>query len=237
MAVLDRQLRIVRANEILRQTFGDHVGKLCHEVYKRSAERCPECPALRSFNDGKVHTAQSAGQRQDGSLARYVVTTAPLARAGEPVEYVIEILHDVTDVLELKAALVRERQLLHSVVDQSFDGIVATEADGRIAIVNPAAESLLGVTAEELRGSDLLERVYPAEFLDVLHSQGTSCVLPRDQHPGRGGRDPDPFCRRGPARCRQPPRHRRLPPGPARAPAARAGEARRGAAGRRGPAP
>lgn len=178
VAVLDRQLKIVRANELLRQTFGDHVGRLCHEVYKRSAERCPECPALRSFNDGKVHTAQSAGQRRDGSLARYVVTTAPLARAGEPVEYVIEILHDVTDVLELKAQLVRERQLLHSIVDQSFDGIVATEADGRIAIVNPAAESLLGVTAEELRGSDRLERVYPEEFLDVVHSQGTSCVLP-----------------------------------------------------------
>jgi len=178
VAVLDRQLKIVRANELLRQTFGDHVGRLCHEVYKRSAERCPDCPALRSFGDGRVHTAQSAGQRQDGSLARYVVTTAPLARAGEPVEHVIEILHDVTDVLELKAQLVRERHLLHSIVDQSFDGIVATEADGRIAIVNPAAETLLGVAAEELRGSTCLDCVYPAEFLAVLDSRGTSCVLP-----------------------------------------------------------
>jgi PAS domain S-box-containing protein len=193
VAVLDRQLRVVRANELLRRTFGDHAGRLCHEVYKQSSERCPDCPALRSFRDGKVHTEESVGQRQDGRQARYVVTTAPLARPGEASEYVIEILHDVTDLLDLEAQLVREQQLLQSVVDHSFDGIVATEENGRIAVVNPAAESLLGATAEELRGSQDLRRVYPTEFLDVLASRGTSCILPETVLKVNGGQIPIRF--------------------------------------------
>jgi PAS domain S-box-containing protein len=193
VAVLDRQLHVVRANELLRTTFGDHNGKHCHEVYKNSAERCPDCPALRSFVDGKVHTQESTGTRRDGREARYVVTTAPLARSGEPIEYVIEILHDVTDLVQLEEELVRERQFLRSVVDHSFDGIVATDAGGRVAIVNPAAEKLLGLLADELRGTSDLARVYPSAFLSVLDSRGTSCILPETTISARGEEVPIRF--------------------------------------------
>jgi PAS domain S-box-containing protein len=178
VAVLDRQLRVVRANELLRATFGHHVGKLCHEVYKHSDKRCPNCPALRSFEDGRVHSAQMVGKRENGQTAYYVVTTAPLSRAGEPVEHVIEILHDITDVKALETELICERQFLASMIDQSFDGIVATDAARRITVVNPAAEDLLGVTVDEVRGSTDLERVYPTEFLVVQEKGGTSCILP-----------------------------------------------------------
>lgn len=178
VAVLDRQLRIVRANELLRTTFGVHVGELCHQVYKHCDQRCPNCPALQSFDDGGVHSAQMVGERENGQTAYYVVTTAPLSRAGEPVEHVIEILHDITDVKALETELIRERQFLASMIDQSFDGIVATNAARRITVVNPAAEHLLGVTVDEMRGSTDLEGVYPTEFLAVQEQGGTSCILP-----------------------------------------------------------
>ncbi len=178
VAVLDRDLRIVRANKLLRSTFGDHEGKLCREVYQHSAEQCDDCPALRSFADGKVHTHESSGVRQDGTLARYVVTTAPLARVGEPIEYVIEILHDISEVKTLETELVRERQFLASMIDQSFDGFVAADAERRITVINPAAEQLLEVTAEELRGSTDLVRVYPTKFLELGEGGGLSCILP-----------------------------------------------------------
>jgi PAS domain S-box-containing protein len=118
------------------------------------------------------------GEREDGEAAYYMVTSAPLARHGEPIEYVIEILHDITEVKALETELIRERQFLASMIDQSFDGIVATDSERRITVVNPAAEYLLGVTVDELRGSTDLERVYPAEFLASLERGGSSCILP-----------------------------------------------------------
>ena len=178
VAVIDRNLQMVRANELLRQTFGDYSGKQCHEVVKGSAERCPDCPALRSFADGNVHTQRSVGLRKDGSEAHYVVTTAPLSRNGESCKHVIEILHDVTDLVQLQSQLGRERRFLRSLVDHSFDGIVATQESGEIAVMNPAAEDLLGVTAEQMQGSIQLDRVYPEEFVRVIESLGRSCILP-----------------------------------------------------------
>jgi PAS domain S-box-containing protein len=178
VAVLDRELRIVRANELMRKTFGFHVGQLCHRVYKRSEQRCANCPALQSFADGNVHTEHMVGERENGEAVYYVVTSAPLAREGEPIEYVIEMLHDITEVKALETELIRERQFLASTIDQSFDGIVATDAEHRITVVNPAAEDLLGVTARKLRGSTDLERIYPGEFLAVLERGASSCILP-----------------------------------------------------------
>jgi PAS domain S-box-containing protein len=178
IAILDRQLRIVRANEHLREKFGLRVGDLCHQVYKNSHQRCSNCPALRSFEDGKVHTAHMVTEGVTGEAAYYMVTTAPLARDGEPVEYMIEILHDVSEIKVLQGELMRERQFLASTIDQSFDGIVATDAKQRITVVNPAAELLLGIAEDELSGSTELERIYPAEFL-AAHERGeSSCILP-----------------------------------------------------------
>jgi PAS domain S-box-containing protein len=178
VAVLDRELRIVRANELVRKTFGFHVGELCHEVYKHSQQRCANCPALQSFADGEVHTEHMVGERENGEAVYYVVTTAPLARDGEGIEYVIEMLHDITEIKALETDLIRERQFLASTIDQSFDGIVATDAEDKITVVNPAAEQLLGITARKLRGSTDLERIYPSEFLTVLGRGGSSCILP-----------------------------------------------------------
>ncbi|MCW8985958.1 MAG: PAS domain-containing protein, partial [Thermoanaerobaculales bacterium] len=178
VVVLDRQLRIVRANELMRTAFGVHVGELCHQVYKHSDQRCPNCPALRSFDDGGVHTAHVVGEREDGKPGYYVVTSAPLARAGEPIEHVIEIFHDVSEIKTLETKLVRERQFLASMIDQAFDGFVAADAERRITVINPAAEQLLGVTIDELRGSTDLKRVYPAKFLALLDQGGLSCILP-----------------------------------------------------------
>jgi PAS domain S-box-containing protein len=178
VAVLDRDLRIVRANELLRKTFGFHVGEPCYRVYKHSEQRCANCPALRSFSDGKAHTEHMVGEREDGEPTYYMVTTAPLARDGEPIEHVIEIMHDVSKVRALETELDRERRFLASMIDQSFDGVVATDEQRRITVVNPAAEQLLGVTADELRGSSDLGRIYPADFLAVHDRGGSSCVLP-----------------------------------------------------------
>jgi PAS domain S-box-containing protein len=178
VAVLDREFRIVRANESLRRTFGRKKGKLCHEVFKGSSVRCADCPALRSFEDGGVHTAGSVGLRKNGGSAFYVLTTAPLARRGEPIEHVIEIMHDVSDLKELQNDLVRERQFVAATIDQSFDGVVATNKRLRITVFNPAAENLLGITADQVVGTKQLELVYPELFLAVLRQGGTSCVLP-----------------------------------------------------------
>ncbi len=121
VAVLDRRLRIERANQLLRETFGEQVGGVCHEVYKQRSTPCPGCPALRSFEDGKVHTARSEGHRADGQAAHYVVTTAPLVQQDSTIEHVIEILHDVTEMEKLQREMLDAERL--AAVGQTVAGL------------------------------------------------------------------------------------------------------------------
>src|SRR5690625_6310465 len=54
-----------------------------------------------------------------------------------------------------------ERQKLQSVLANMSEGVIATEKDGRISVINEAAEKLLG------RSRTKLEDQYLLEFLDV----------------------------------------------------------------------
>jgi len=108
VAVIDRNFRVVRANELLRNTFGDRVGEQCFRVLKQSDERCVDCPAMKTFADGGSYTSRQVGIDKQGDITRYVVSTAPLSRSGRGCEHVIEMAVDVTESEKLSARLLRE---------------------------------------------------------------------------------------------------------------------------------
>ena len=78
--VIDRNFRVIRANEKFRRDFGEIEDKHCYEVCKRRNEPCPNCPAALTFQDGAEHVSNQVGVHQDGSPAHYVVTAPPLSR-------------------------------------------------------------------------------------------------------------------------------------------------------------
>lgn len=98
IAVLDRDMRIVRANEKLRETFGDCRGKHCYEVYKKQEDLCEDCPALMSFKDGKEHKSTHVGLSKDGEETHYAVTASPLTKGEKGSSHVLEILTDITQM-------------------------------------------------------------------------------------------------------------------------------------------
>jgi signal transduction histidine kinase len=106
VCVLDRDLKIIRANRRMRNTFGRHRRKYCYEVYKEREAPCDDCPALRAFEDGKEHTGHHIGTTADGDEAHYIVTAAPLTweggTEGGRVTHVIEISTDITQVHRLE---------------------------------------------------------------------------------------------------------------------------------------
>jgi signal transduction histidine kinase len=120
IAVIDRDYRIVRANESFRQNFGDVLNRHCFEVYKRRTSRCPNCPAARTFRDGKVHRSNQVGTSKRGQDIHYAVTASSLARPEQKVAHVIEISTDVTAL----------RKLEHDVIDAERLGAVGQTVAG-----------------------------------------------------------------------------------------------------------
>lgn len=120
IALLNRDLRVVRANELVHQTFGATSGQHCWEVFKRRGEKCEECPAELTFKDGKSHTCEQAGVNTQGEETDYVVTVTPLSKT-EPISHVIEMAVDVTRIHQLEQEKIEAERL--AAVGQTVAGL------------------------------------------------------------------------------------------------------------------
>jgi signal transduction histidine kinase len=121
ITVIDKDYRIVRANEAFREKFGDVMNRFCYEVYKRRKSKCPNCPAANTFRDGRVHRSNQVGIGSRGQDVHYAVTTSPLVRSGGSVAHVIEISTDITAVKRLESQVIEAERL--GAVGQTVAGL------------------------------------------------------------------------------------------------------------------
>jgi PAS domain S-box-containing protein len=164
IAVLDRDLKVVRANEKLRNTFGDARGQYCYRVYKQRHARCEDCPAMKTFTDGGTYTREQVGIDKSGQLTNYIVSTSPLSKSGDKVNHVIEISIDVTETHELTRDLLKESYFRHQLTENTLDALVGADAFGVVNIFNPAAEELFKISSEEVIGRRKAWDFVPEDF-------------------------------------------------------------------------
>ncbi len=124
VTVIDRNLKITRANEKFRSTFGEGRGSLCYKAYKSRDIPCSNCPALQTFEDGEGHVSEQIGITKDGKEAYYIVNTSPLTRGDGAVDHVIEIATDVTQIKQLEKQNLEAERL--AAVGQTVAGLAHT---------------------------------------------------------------------------------------------------------------
>jgi len=121
ITVIDKNYKIIRANESFRENFGDVIGKQCYEVYKKRKTKCPNCPATKSFKDGMVHRSNQVGIKMKGDKTHYIVATSPLGRGPDEINQVIEISTDVTELKKLENDIIEAERL--AAVGQTVAGL------------------------------------------------------------------------------------------------------------------
>jgi len=124
ISVIRRDLTIIKANDNLRDTFGECVEKKCYQAYKKRNAPCEKCPAALSFSDGQEHTATHVGIAQDGAETHYIVTTSPLIKGYKDCQYVVEIMTDITRFKALEAEKLEAERL--AAVGQTVAGLAHT---------------------------------------------------------------------------------------------------------------
>jgi PAS domain S-box-containing protein len=93
-----------------------------------------------------------------GKRVSIEATFFPLCDAAGTVEHVAVVFRNLTAESELREQAERERDLLTRIIEQSGDGVIVCDADGRLAIFNRQAERQHGVS---------LSRVSPASWTDM----------------------------------------------------------------------
>lgn len=71
------------------------------------------------------------------------------------IESILTIAHDVTQIKRAEAALAEEKERLSVTLHSMGDGMLATDTNGKIVLVNPVAETLTGWSSAEAVGLPL----------------------------------------------------------------------------------
>ena len=154
ISVQNHELRIVQTNQLFQQDFGNRVGELCYEVYKGRSNPCPECPVVKTFADGQVHSNEEMVITRDGQEAFVIVYTSPLYNDQGQIVAVIEMSTNITNIKRLQTDLSLMGQTVATMA-HSIKNIL-TGLDGGIYVVNSGLQQ--GDKTETLKGWEIVQR-------------------------------------------------------------------------------
>ncbi|SEC94309.1 PAS domain-containing protein [Streptomyces sp. TLI_105] len=113
---------------------------------------------------GRTKPTRMIARRTDGSEFPVEVTSASLEDGREAYdsyggytgdELLMLVVRDLTGTLDTEAELARSQRQTEMILRAAAEGVVGTDTDGRVVLVNPAAAQILGYRAGELGGQEL----------------------------------------------------------------------------------
>jgi two-component system sensor histidine kinase VicK len=164
---------VLDANPALATMFGVPIEEIIGNRLRKFAAPSWESPAVRPFDrmlDGSAErgSIDRAYIRASGETMWARMTASAVRNGQGEFLYAILTVEDITDQRAAEQDLVASREQLaltnarnESILGSAGEGIVAFDADGLIASVNPAAMSMMGVSAEEAVGSKPMDLVPP----------------------------------------------------------------------------
>ncbi len=130
----------------------DDTGTSLFDHYETSD---PDHPAIRAHR--LALTGESVSYEMEWEERLWEVRIEPLRDAAGAVTACLGVALDVTARRRGEEALLQENELLQATLASIGDGVIRTDAEGRIDSMNPVAERLTGWTAEEAAGRPVAE--------------------------------------------------------------------------------
>ncbi|AKN69043.1 histidine kinase [Streptomyces sp. PBH53] len=132
---------------------------------------------------GRTKPTRMVARRTDGSEFPVEVTSANLENGQQAYdgygytgdELLMIVVRDLSGTVDTEAELARSQRQTEMILRAAAEGVVGTDTDGRIVLVNPAAAQILGYRAGELGGKEL--------HTLVLHSRADGSPFPYEESP------------------------------------------------------
>ncbi|MFC8227658.1 PAS domain-containing protein [Streptomyces sp. NPDC057287] len=134
---------------------------------------------------GRTKPTRMTARRTDGTDYPVEVTSASLdsGQAGyndihssyTGDELLMLVVRDLSGTVDTEAELARSQRQTEMILRAASEGVVGTDTDGRVVLVNPAAAQILGFRASDLGGKEL----HPL----ILHSRAEGGDFPYEESP------------------------------------------------------
>jgi PAS domain S-box-containing protein len=157
ITIVDKELKIVMSNwgggydyvpEEIRQC-----NPFCYKAYYGTDRPCEPCHAIEVFKSGKPLFREKNNPRI-GTIEIYAI---PICDETGNIVYVVESGRDITHRKKAEEALAAEKERLAVTLRSIGDGVITTDVDGRILLLNRVAEGITGWGQEEAIGKPFCE--------------------------------------------------------------------------------
>ena len=133
--------------------------RFCYQMSHRRDTPCDGTDHPCSFSQVMRHgrPARVRHTHYDANNQPIIVDllSTPLYSNDGEFEGVIEVEHDVTQIVRMQAGLIESEARLQSIMDNVPDAILTCDAEGAILSVNPSATRLFGASSSDLVGRPL----------------------------------------------------------------------------------
>ncbi|MBI5966644.1 MAG: PAS domain-containing protein [Deltaproteobacteria bacterium] len=136
LTILDRDLRIMEANQRFRKDFGEYEGRYCYEINCHRSERCEHCPAERTFRDGLRHGIEEQFQNLFGQEVSLIVYTTPIRNEAGEITAVMKMATDITEIKLLQNQIRESRERYRQLFEEVPCYITIQDRDLRIIEAN-----------------------------------------------------------------------------------------------------
>ncbi|MGW1029248.1 PAS domain-containing protein [Streptomyces sp. NPDC002577] len=181
---------VVNANTIALQTFeapgtalvGRGLLDLLPEFDSRLIPGSMRRPVTADAQ-GRTKPTRMIARRTDGTEFPVEVSSANLENGQQAYdshaytgdELLMLVVRDLTGTVDTEAELARSQRQTEMILRAASEGVVGTDTDGRVVLVNPAVAQILGYRASDLGGQQL--------HTLVLHSRADGEPFPYEESP------------------------------------------------------
>ncbi|MET9410186.1 PAS domain-containing protein [Streptomyces sp. NPDC002935] len=132
---------------------------------------------------GRTKPTRMIARRTDGTEFPVEVTSANLEDGQQaydnhgptPDELLMLVVRDLSGTVDTEAELARSQRQTEMILRAAAEGVVGTDTEGRVVLVNPAAAQILGYRASDLGGKEL--------HALILHSRADGEAFPYAESP------------------------------------------------------
>jgi PAS domain S-box-containing protein len=154
LSVQNRDLQIIETNDLFQRDFGDAIGEHCYKAYKERQSPCPNCPVLKTFEDGRNYSSEEVAVTKDGQVANVVVTSTPLRDRRGEISAVVEMSTNITEIKRLQKQLAMMGMAVAGMAHRVKNILMGLE--GGIFVVNTGMELTEQETIDE--GWEMVQR-------------------------------------------------------------------------------
>lgn len=166
LCIISPEYKTVWANKVIKDIFGDTIGKTCYKTYNQQNDICPWCAVKEVFEHGRKQViTEATGKDQDGNPIWSRIIATPIYDEKGRIKAAFELVVPITELKQAQEELKRSHDSLDK--KEKFSTAELNKELKKSALAQKVLEE------SEKHYRDLIENINTAI---VIHAPDTSII-------------------------------------------------------------